>query len=656
MWLGVDTGGTFTDFVYFDGNSIRTHKVLSTPDAPEKAILQGIEALGIRRGQQFQLIHGSTVATNAVLEAKGVKTVYIANQGLKDVILIGRQARAELYQLQPVAKPFFIAAEDCVDVPSRVSAQGNTLQQMTDQQLDELLESIHQLKPQAVAINLLFSFLDDAEEKRIEKRLSAHYFVSRSSAVLNERREYERGMATCLNAYVGPLMKRYLTRLEQALPDANITIMQSCAGTISVSQAAEHAVNLLLSGPAAGLKGAEFVAAENNSRALLSFDMGGTSTDVALIKDQIELTSEGKIAGFPVAVPMVDMHTIGAGGGSIARVDGGGMLLVGPASAGASPGPACYGNGGEQATVTDANVVLGRIPQQQALGGYLSIDKKAAIKAVSSIARALDVSLEQAATGIIRVANEHMVQALRVMSIQRGDDPKDVSLVSFGGAGGLHICELAEALNMHKALIPVHGGVLSALGMLVAVPSREMSHSINKTFDDCSDEIINTAVQNLVAEAHQQISSELSGEPPLISVSVDVCYSGQSFSLSVKWSGLKAVAQAFHQQHQQRYGHRMKTKLELVTLRVKLEGKAVDFKLPPLKRFESNASSVVSLHGEKEQANVYHREKLGAGQCIKGPALVLETVASSYIKGGWQAETDRLGNLLLTRPAITVAQ
>ena len=651
MWLGVDTGGTFTDFVLFDGKSIRTHKVLSTPAAPEQAILQGIEELGLlnnhHRKSSLQMVHGSTVATNAVLEAKGVKTVYIANQGLKDVILIGRQARAELYELQPAIKQHFIKPENCLEVASRLSAEGECLKEMSMQDLALLKKQVDEIKPDAIAINLLFSYLDESEEKRIEAILAKDYFVTRSSALLNEFREYERGMATCLNAYVGPLMKNYLSRLSNALPDVNLSIMQSNAGTISVGQAGDYAVNLLLSGPAGGLKGAQFVAG-GAKRSLLSFDMGGTSTDVAMIKDEIALTTEGRIANYPVAVPMVDMHTIGAGGGSIARVDAGGMLLVGPESAGASPGPACYGKGGQQATVTDANVVLGRIPAEQSLGGYLKIDKQAAEKAVSRLADQLGVSLEQAALGIIQIANEHMVQALRVMSVQRGDDPKEFTLVSFGGAGGLHICELAEALKMNSALIPVHAGVLSALGMLVAAPSREMSHSMNQLFDGCSDQQVNHALQSLITQGRDIMQAELEGQEPSISSSVDVCYSGQSFSLPIKWTNLAEVTEAFHLLHQQRYGHRMKNKLELVTIRVKLEGKPAAIELPEIRSEQGQHQAELVLLAESAAAKVYQREELAHGQKIQGPALILEKIATSYLKTGWQAELDSTGNLLLS--------
>ena len=649
MWLGVDTGGTFTDFVLFDGKTVRTHKVLSTPVSPEQAILQGMTELGVVNANKLQMVHGSTVATNAVLEGKGVKTVYIANKGLADVIRIGRQARPHLYKLQPEAMNYLIETDNCIEVNSRLAADGTALESLNDEDLSLLMQQLDQLKPDAVAINLLFSYLDDSEEKKIEQALGDKFFVSRSSAVLNEYREYERGMATCLNAYVGPLMKNYLSRLKQALPDVNLSVMQSNAGTISVEQASQYAVNLLLSGPAGGLKGAQFVAGDNGQRPLLSFDMGGTSTDVALIKKDIELTSEGKIADYPVAISMVDMHTIGAGGGSIARVDEAGMLLVGPESAGADPGPACYGDGGEQATVTDANVVLGRIPATQSLGGYLSIDKAAAEKVVTQLADQLQVSIEEAALGIIRIANEHMVQALRVISVQRGYDPKYFTLVSFGGAGGLHICELAETLGMTQALVPVHGGVLSALGMLVATPSRDMSHTINQSLSASSNEEIEQHFEKLIKQGQLLIRDELNGESAKIHCSVDVCYRGQSFNLPVSWKNLQQLEKDFHQLHEDRYGHRMNNELELVNLRVKLEAKASEFCLPDINRGKAEPVSATRLYAEDKKVPVFQREQLAAGQKIIGPALILEKVASSYIKTGWQLTVDKKANLLLEK-------
>ena len=648
MWLGVDTGGTFTDFVLFDGEKVRTHKVLSTPSSPELAILQGMEELGVLNKLSLTMVHGSTVATNAVLEGKGVRTVYIANSGLADVIRIGRQARPSLYDLQPEPVNYLIEAEYCLEVNSRLAADGSELQTVSDEELEHLKEQIDAIKPEAVAINLLFSYLDASEEIRIEEALSADYFVSRSSAVLNEYREYERGMATCLNSYVGPLMKKYLSRLKSALPDVSLSIMQSNAGTISVEQAGNHAVNLLLSGPAGGLKGAQFVASNHGERALLSFDMGGTSTDVALIQQDIELTSEGKIADYPGAVPMVDMHTIGAGGGSIARVDEAGMLLVGPESAGADPGPACYGKGGSYATVTDANVVLGRIPSGQSLGGYLELDKQAASHVIEKIAAQLNVSAEDAAMGIVNMANEHMVQALRVISIQRGHDPKDFTLVSFGGAGGLHICELAESLSMKQAMVPVHGGVLSALGMLVATPSREMSHTLNRLFSECDNASVQQVMEALIRKGSRLMENELAGKQPEVNCHVDVCYRGQSFYLSVNWSDLHQVEKDFHSLHESRYGHRMDHELELVNVRVTLKAGESNFTLPEKNSAHATPVAYEQLTGEEQGVAVFQREQLGKAQVIDGPALILEKVASSYLKTGWQLEVDQLGNMLFS--------
>ena len=430
MWLGVDTGGTFTDFVLFDGRALRVHKVLSTPQAPEQAILQGIADLGLAT-ESLQVVHGSTVATNAVLERKGVRTLYITNHGLGDVLTIGRQARRELYNLQPEPVPPPVPRELCLEVGARLAANGERVSVLGAADRELIEAQLARLQPQAVAINLLFSFVDDEDERRIESWLPAGLFVSRSSEVLPEYREYERGIATWLNAWVGPLVDGYLRRLQQALAPAPVSVMQSSGGTVSAGRAGHKAVQLLLSGPAGGLMGARFIGQQAGASRLLSFDMGGTSTDVALIEGEIRLTSEGHIGPWPVAVPMVDMHTIGAGGGSIAALDSGGLLQVGPESAGADPGPACYGQGGVLPTVTDANLVLGRLQADAFLGGAMTLDAGAARQALTGIATALAIDVETAAQGIIDIANEHMAQALRVISVQRGVDPRDP------GRGGL---------------------------------------------------------------------------------------------------------------------------------------------------------------------------------------------------------------------------
>ncbi len=654
MWLGVDTGGTFTDFLLFDeqNGELVLHKVLSTPDAPERAILQGIADLGIDT-RELLLVHGSTVATNAVLEGKGVRTAYVTNKGLADVLSIGRQARKELYNLRPQKPPPLIPAECCLEVNSRLAASGDVIVSMTEDELQLLCSRLETLAPASIAINLLFSFIDDSEEKRIESALlectGGRLFISRSSDVLPEYKEYERGMATALNAYVGPLMQGYLRRLEENAPGCRLAVMQSSAGTASAHQAGRYPVQLLLSGPAGGLKGAQFAAAKSGFERLLSFDMGGTSTDVSIIDREIGFTTEGRIGDYPVAVPMVDMHTIGAGGGSIASVDAGGMLLVGPESAGANPGPACYGKGGCQATVTDANVVLGRLLPDAFLGGRMMLDKNRSEQVMAAVAESLAMDIYEAASGIIEVVNDHMVRALRVMSVQRGEDPEDYTLVSFGGAGGLHVCALADALQMRRALVPVNAGVLSALGMLVAEPSRERSLTIKLLLKDCDPVAIEEQYRQIHQLAEQELR-EIAGDCNMhAQYSVDLRYQGQSYTLNLLWDTPEELEYAFHELHESQYGHRMDIAVELVNLRLRLLGDKTAFDLPEWQAGPNMPARTTQVFGYDEPVSVYARNTLQPGQCVVGPALVTETTSTTWIDMGWQANVDQWGNLLLIR-------
>ena len=653
MILGVDTGGTFTDFVLLAGTEIRIHKVLSTPRAPEQSILQGIQYLGLEeaaREGRLLVIHGSTVATNAALERKGVRTVFITNRGLKDMLTIGRQARPELYQLQPEAVTPPVPAQLCLETGGRINHRGELLEALTAADLEQLQRQIAELKPRAVAINLLYSFVDEQYEKRIAAALPEHLFVSRSSEVLPEYKEYERGIATWLNAWLGPLVSGYIQRLQSALNPSPLTIMQSSGGTMAAQQAAGRAVNMLLSGPAGGLAGALFMGEQAARRQLISFDMGGTSTDVALLDGAITLTSEGRIGPWPVAVPMVDMHTIGAGGGSIARLDRGGMLHVGPESAGASPGPACYGMGGAEATVTDANLVLGRLRPDSFLGGEMRLDTSAAMTAVTRLADAMSMTAEAAAEGIIRLANEHMSRALRAISVERGHDPAAFTLCCFGGAGGLHVCELAEQLGLKRALIPVNAGVLSALGMLVAPRERQLSRTMIRALDSSSDGLIEAGLQQLAARGSAELLREgIQGAQVESSFSLDLRYSGQSFSLNIPWQGTAVAAiAAFHRRHQQRYGHTMELTVELVNLRAGIGAAATPLALPTASVSAATAGSRARLYGIEQEVDVLPRDSLQIGAHYCGPLLITEQVSTTWIKPGWRVRRDGVGSLLLS--------
>jgi len=645
--LGVDTGGTFTDFVLVENGNITVHKVLSTPSAPAKAILQGISELNLDL-TNLKLIHGSTVATNAVLEGKGVKTVYVTNEGLTDVLLIGRQARKSLYDLQPPPDTNPVKRDLCLAVNTRLSADGKTIEALSDEKLNALIAQINELNPASVAINLLFSFLDDEAEKTIEAALAEHFFVSRSSYILPEYKEYERGMTTWLNAYVGPLVQKYLHQLQAEVSPAKLSVMMSSGGTANAEQAGKKAVNMLLSGPAGGLQAAKFIGESLSARQILSFDMGGTSTDVALIDGEIKLSNEATIAGLPVALPMVDMHTIGAGGGSIAVVDDGGLLQVGPESAGADPGPACYGAGGKNATVTDANVVLGRLPASLSLGGALTLDYQAAIEAVAELAGQLNCAVEVAAEGILRIANEHMVQALRLISVQKGIDPRDFSLMSFGGAGGLHVCDLAELMDMKKAIVPMNSGVLCAFGMLVSPVSRELSRACIGILTDFSlpglmqhyDSLIEQGMGEMLDEGVQPCEVE-------IRKSMDLRYQGQSFSLNIDWDGVENTIAAFHATHSQRYGHTLEAAVELINLRVSLKAQTESLKLKQVvETKETKPKATVLVHNLGEVA-YWQRNQLLLGQVINGPALVVENVATTLIKPNWTCTVVKDGHLCL---------
>lgn len=647
--IGIDTGGTFTDFVLLRDGKLSVHKVLSTPDAPERAILQGLNDMGLL-DQEMRMVHGSTVATNAALEGKGVRTAFITNRGFADLLSIGRQNRRELYNLQPEPEAQPVPQSLCLETAGRLDADGNLIEPLSDDDLDLLSQQLEALKPEAVAVCLLFSYLDDSAEQAIARMLPHNVFRSLSSEVLPEIKEYERAMATWLNAWIGPRVQGYLLRLTESLPAASVAVMQSSGETLAAEQAAQQAVRMLLSGPAGGLVAARYMGKKAGIDKLLTFDMGGTSTDVALIDGDPRLTSEGRIGPYPVSVPMVDMHTIGAGGGSIAWLDEGGMLQVGPESAGADPGPAAYARGGKNPTVTDANLVLGRLRADDFLGGDMSLDLDAARRVIKSLADKMSCSLEEAALGIVRIANAHMVKALRTISVQRGIDPRGFSLVSFGGAGGLHVCALAEALGLQKAMVPIQGGVLSALGMILARPGRQLSRTSQMSLSDADEHELLSIYDEIERQGIKALEDEgVAREECEFSRSMDLRYQGQAYTLNLPFSGLHEMPEKFHNRHEERYGHALDVPVELVNLRSQVAGPVKHIELTSKADGDGHVEEYVSLVGVEQGVPLYRRPNLKAGQMIQGPALITERVSTSWLSEGWQAEVDDLGNLLLSR-------
>ncbi len=657
--LGIDAGGTFTDFVCLqhDGDwHIAVHKTLSTPHAPEQAILQGISDLGLTEFMtqgQLRIIHGSTVATNAVLEGNTARTALISNYGFGDVLTLARQTRPKLYALEHEPVPPPVPPELCLETGGRFTVEGEVLEDLGQEELNVLIASLRELQPEAIAINLLFSFLDDRFEKAIEAAIQdagISAFVSRSSAVLPVYKEYERGIATWLNASLGPVVQGYLSRLQEQLGDCSLQIMQSSGETIAANKAADAAVHLLLSGPAGGLAAIKHLGQQLQQARIISFDMGGTSTDVALLDGEIGITTESRIGTYPVAVPSVDMHTIGAGGGSIAFIDSGGLLQVGPRSAGANPGPACYGQGGKQATVTDANLVLGRLLASAELAGSLSLDVALARDAIGRLADQINLSVEETALGIVNIANELMAKAIREISVNRGHDPKDFILASFGGAGGLHVCALAEAMDMQRAIVPARGGVLSALGMLVAPKGRQFTRTISVSVDGADEAEVNKHFQILEARAREELRAEqIQDEDMQCELSIDVRYVGQSYSLNLPWRGVERTLAEFHVSHNKRYGYALKAPAEFVNLRVHLLATTSDITIPG----EQNDSTACKnpgearVYGHSEMAKQLARAELVVGESIQGPAIITEYSATTYVARGWSASRDEFGNLLL---------
>ncbi|MFH2038549.1 MAG: hydantoinase/oxoprolinase family protein, partial [Chloroflexota bacterium] len=456
MRIGIDIGGTFTDFVIFhpDSGKLETFKLLSTPQDPSLVVLNGLERIFEINGRQAVVIHGSTVATNALLERKGARCALVTTRGFGDVLQIGRQNRSALYDLFADPPPVLVPSEWRLEVDERVDHLGRIIKELDPNQVESLVPLLRSSGISSVAVCFLFSFLRPEHERLVTEKLrTAGFLVSASHEILPEYREYERLSTTVVNAYVSPVMEQYLEHLEEKLsqtaPNVSLQVMQSNGGIIQPSEARQFGVRCILSGPAGGLIASQVIAnlvLADKKLQLITFDMGGTSTDVSLIDGVPGITTEAVISGNPIHIPMLDIHTIGAGGGSVAYLDTGGALCVGPESAGADPGPACYGKG-ELPTVTDANLVLGRLSAQHFLGGQMHLDETRATRVMDRLAAEMGINRMRAALGVVQVANAHMERALRLITVERGHDPRGFSMLSFGGAGGLHAADLARGLG-----------------------------------------------------------------------------------------------------------------------------------------------------------------------------------------------------------------
>ncbi|MGY8798419.1 MAG: hydantoinase/oxoprolinase family protein [Longimicrobiales bacterium] len=652
--LAVDTGGTFTDLVLLREGRIATLKVPSTPHDPSQAVLDGIAEM-LESHEDFFLLHGSTVATNALLERRGSKVALITNRGFEDVIEIGRQNRPQLYALVGHRLPSLVDRDSRLGIGGRLGPRGEEIEPLDDAELGDLLARLTETGAESVAICLLHSYADDSHERAIAAAVTESGLpLSVSSELVPEFREYERTSTTVVNAYVSPIMKKYLGRLSEEAGAKRVTIMGSNGGALPVERARREPVHTVLSGPAGGVIGALTWAKRAGTDHVITFDMGGTSTDVSLCPGRPLRTREFEIAGQPTSIPVIDIHTVGAGGGSLARVDAGGALRVGPQSAGADPGPICYGHGGQGVTVTDAHVWLGRLPAGAFLGGGSELDRDGIRGPLQEIATALDMTLEEAAEGILSVADTAMERALRVISVERGYDPADFAVVAFGGAGGLHVAELTSRVGSQKALVPPDPGLLSAYGMLASPVTRETSRTVLLSTDMTDiDRVIAETLDTLEATALEEMLAEGSPADALTTERwIDARYAGQSFELRVPaatWTN------DFHEAHEERYGYRRDdSPVEAVTLRATVTAPPPPLAVDRLDESQgmpaTEACRVVSGGSEVDAVRVWRRD-LRSGDRIEGPAVVQEYSGTTWVPPEWVVDVDEWGTLHLSQAA-----
>jgi N-methylhydantoinase A len=668
--VGVDTGGTFTDFIFAYDKRIELFKLPSTPSDPSLAIHKGLERIASLIGtqlSQLEIVHGTTVGTNALLQRRGARTALVTTAGFEDVLIIGRQARPELYNLNAIKPPPLVDDTRRFGVKERVVASGEVIESLSDTELKVLYDKVRRSHAESVAISLLFSFLHPEHEERIAASLAGlNLPISISSRILPEYREYERTSTVVINAYLQPLMGTYLSRITSTRNQSTTSkgqtltfrVMQSSGGSISADLAAKEPVRTILSGPAGGVVGALRTAVAAGIENVITFDMGGTSTDVALCDGAaIRTTNEAIVASLPVAVSMMDIHTVGAGGGSIARVDEGGSLRVGPESAGADPGPACYGRS-LLPTVTDAHLVLGHFGGAGLLGGEFTLDEERARTALAQLAEEISAasnkrcSIEVAAEGVLAVANSNMERALRHISVERGHDPRQFSLLPFGGAGALHAVELARSLRIPRIIVPPSGGTLSALGVLTADVVKDQSRTVmlhpsqKEKLQRCFAEMEREAKSVLQAEGFPDAKQRHER-------ALAMRYRGQSFELEIKL-GKEDVAASFHRAHRERYGYDQKgSEIEIVSARLRSRGLVEELPTPKAKTSRQIRTAApsryykVRMNGRRLSVGVYRRDELPSNAQLQTPCIVTEYSATTLLPAGTRPSVDHLGNLII---------
>ena len=646
---GVDVGGTFTDVVLVSGGQRpRAVKVPTTADDQSKGLVDGLGVAGGSGASTKQLAHGTTTATNAVLERRVARTVLVTTAGFRDLLTIGRQNRPALYDLSVVRPPPLVASDLVVTVHERVGADGATVIPLAPEEVQRVVAAVAQLRPEAVAVCLLFSYANPDHEVAVcdALRRELQVPITRSSELLPEFREFERASTCVLDAAVAPVMRRYLTALDERLPDTDISVMTSGGGVASLHAVAAAPVLTLLSGPAAGVVAAAAVAREAGFDQAVAFDMGGTSTDVCLIRDgSPEIASEASIGGLPFGTPSVAVHTVGAGGGSLATLDVGGALQVGPQSAGAVPGPACYGRGGTQPTVTDAHAVLGHLLDGQPLGSSgLTLNRAAALRALSDIA-GFDTPM-QAAAGVLTVVRATMLRALQRVSTERGVDPSTLALVAYGGAGPLSAAGLARDLGCKAAVIPPAPGVLSALGLLLAPPRREVSRTVMVRWSRAGTPPDLDAVwAELAAQAAELVAD------PTITLLADCRYAGQSHELRLPLPDDGDLAAALDAAHEAAYGYALPDEIvEIVTVRASAEGTAA-LPAPPTDWDHGPGSTTTAtkivVDGQEVTVPVIHRGALSPGDRLAGPALITQPDSATLLAADETADVSPAGSVVI---------